>query len=42
MRLLTLIAAIIAFTSLSACNTVQGAGRDLERSGEEIEEAAES
>ena len=27
--------------SLSACNTIEGAGEDIEEAGEEIEEAAE-
>jgi predicted small secreted protein len=42
MKLLTLIVTFISFTALSACNTVQGAGQDLERAGEEIEEVGES
>jgi predicted small secreted protein len=37
--LMLLIAA--AFTvSLSACNTVQGAGKDIKKAGQKIEEAA--
>jgi predicted small secreted protein len=36
----------LAFTGLSAvalcgCNTLQGAGQDLERAGEELEDATE-
>lgn len=27
--------------ALSACNTLEGAGKDLERAGEEIQESAE-
>ncbi|MBN8504403.1 MAG: entericidin A/B family lipoprotein [Burkholderiales bacterium] len=34
---LTLFAALIL---LSACNTVQGVGKDLKKAGEKIEEAA--
>lgn len=33
-------AALISF-SLSACNTIQGAGKDIETAGEEIQETAE-
>lgn len=32
--------AIMAFV-LAACNTVQGAGRDIQRTGEAIEDAAD-
>ena len=32
-------AVIIAIVALSACNTMQGAGRDIERAGEEIQDA---
>ena len=32
--------AIATATSLSACNTVQGVGRDIERGGQAIEKAA--
>lgn len=39
MKQLTLcLAATLAF-SLSACNTVQGIGRDIERGGEAIQKA---
>lgn len=30
---------ISAAFSLSACNTVEGAGKDIERAGEEVQEA---
>jgi predicted small secreted protein len=35
-----LIAATIAGIVLAACNTTEGAGRDIERGGEEIQDAA--
>lgn len=38
-RLITL---ILAFTYvLSGCNTIQGAGKDMERGGEKIQEKAQ-
>lgn len=36
---LTLI--LLAFASLTACNTVEGAGKDIEAAGEEIQDAAD-
>ena len=36
---LLLLAAALAF-SLAACNTVQGAGKDIKKAGEKIEDAA--
>lgn len=37
---IALLAALIAVVfSLSACNTVEGAGKDLERAGEAVQEA---
>ena len=33
-------AAALSFT-LSACNTIQGAGKDIERGGEKVQDAAE-
>lgn len=36
-RLAVLLAALVL---LSGCNTMQGAGKDLKRAGEKIEEAA--
>ncbi|MEI4261876.1 entericidin A/B family lipoprotein [Roseovarius sp. D0-M9] len=35
------ILALIAVTGLAACNTVAGAGQDVENTGEAIENAAE-
>lgn len=40
-RILSLIFAVLAVTVLTGCNTMQGFGRDVERAGEEIEEAAD-
>lgn len=32
---------LVAFSAgLSACNTIQGAGRDVERGGEKVQDAA--
>lgn len=36
---LLLLAAAMAF-ALSACNTVEGAGKDIKKAGEKIEDAA--
>jgi predicted small secreted protein len=36
---LALLAAV--FTSLAACNTVHGAGKDIERGGEHLQNAAD-
>jgi len=40
----TLLLCIFTFTALNitACNTVQGAGKDIERGGEKVQDAAES
>lgn len=39
--LLAAIAAVLVLPQLSGCNTMQGAGKDIERAGEEIQDAAE-
>jgi entericidin B len=39
-KLLISIASLIAVLSLSACNTVQGIGKDIELGGKTIEKAA--
>ena len=39
-RLSLVLAAAMALLSLSACNTVQGVGRDIEKAGESIQGAA--
>lgn len=42
-RLLALLSAVMAATfALSACNTVQGMGKDVERGGEKMQDAAQS
>lgn len=41
-RVLTVIAiAVFTTTSLSACNTIEGAGEDIEVGGEAIQDAAD-
>jgi predicted small secreted protein len=40
MKTLSLIAAVLATLTLSACNTVQGMGKDIKKGGEVIEKAA--
>ncbi len=35
-----LIAALIAAMVLAGCNTIEGAGKDVERGGEKIQDAA--
>lgn len=39
--LLALLLAVMSTFAITACNTLEGAGRDIERAGQEIEEAAE-
>ncbi len=39
-KLLTLIAATLALLTLSACNTIEGMGRDISKAGDKIEETA--
>lgn len=39
--LLTLAAVTMAVTCLAACNTVEGAGEDVESAGQAIEDAAD-
>lgn len=42
-RLFVLLSAIMAsMFALSACNTVEGMGKDVERGGEKVQDAAES
>jgi predicted small secreted protein len=38
--ILSLLVLILMSLSVTACNTVEGAGRDLEEAGEEVQEAA--
>ncbi len=35
-----LLLAVVLACSLSACNTVQGAGKDIKKAGQKIEEVA--
>lgn len=39
-RLAIVLFAIVSAMSLSACNTVQGVGKDIEKGGQAIERAA--
>ncbi|MDP1662967.1 MAG: entericidin A/B family lipoprotein [Phycisphaerales bacterium] len=41
LKSLVLIAAAVAATALAACNTVEGAGKDIERGGEKLQDAAD-
>ncbi|MCR9130122.1 MAG: entericidin A/B family lipoprotein [Alphaproteobacteria bacterium] len=36
---LVLLISAFSLASLTACNTIQGVGRDIERAGQELEEA---
>lgn len=38
---LPVVASIIALFAVSACNTIEGAGRDIEATGDAIEHTAE-
>lgn len=40
-QLIQLALAIVFATSVAGCNTIEGAGRDIEKVGEEIQEEAE-
>lgn len=40
-RLWMLLSLAIVFLGLSACNTMEGAGRDIESAGESIQDAAD-
>ena len=42
MRTILMAAVLAAPLALTACNTLEGAGKDIQAAGEEIEEAAES
>jgi predicted small secreted protein len=39
-KIVFIIVAIVSGISLSACNTVQGAGKDISKGGQAIENAA--
>jgi predicted small secreted protein len=40
--IITLIAMVAATLSLSACNTIGGAGQDIQKGGQSIEKAADT
>lgn len=40
MRVLTVMVALVAAFSLSACNTMQGLGKDVQSGGEALEKQA--
>ena len=40
-RVLPTLFLLCVTAALAACNTIEGAGRDIQEAGEEIEEAAE-
>ncbi len=40
-RLRAFVVATLAVAALSACNTVKGAGKDLEKAGEALQKAGE-
>lgn len=41
-RIITIFSILAGAFALSGCNTIEGAGKDIQAAGEEIEEAAES
>ena len=41
LRFLTLVSLAILSLGLSACETMEGAGRDIQNAGQSVEEAAE-
>ena len=40
-KIALLLATLMAVATLSACNTIDGAGKDIEKAGEKIQDAAE-
>lgn len=40
-RIFALAVVLSALTAVSACNTVEGMGQDIERAGDKIEDAAD-
>ena len=40
-KLAVLLLALVSIFSLSACNTIQGVGKDIEKGGKAIERAAQ-
>jgi entericidin B len=41
-KILTLLTVVTATLSLSACNTIEGAGQDIQKGGQSIEKAADT
>ena len=41
-RIITLLASLFLLSSLTACNTMAGAGQDMQDAGEAVQDAAES
>ncbi|MDR3428290.1 MULTISPECIES: entericidin A/B family lipoprotein [Silvimonas] len=41
MKRMCVLAALLLAASLSACNTVKGAGQDIQKGGEKVENSAE-
>ncbi len=41
MKILTLMISLIAVIQLSACNTLSGVGKDVQKGGEAIEKSAD-
>ncbi|MFT3686302.1 MAG: entericidin A/B family lipoprotein [Phycisphaerales bacterium] len=39
-KLVVLTVGVVALVALSACNTVEGVGKDIERGGEKLQDAA--
>ncbi len=39
-KLIAIVGAVMFASSLAACNTFQGAGKDIERGGEKVQDAA--
>ena len=39
-KLITAVAVLLGLLSLSACNTIEGLGKDISRAGDKLEEAA--
>jgi entericidin A len=40
-NLAILLLALFAATMLGGCNTIEGAGKDIEKAGEEVQDAAD-
>jgi predicted small secreted protein len=40
-NLALLLLALLAATLLGGCNTIEGAGKDIEKAGEEVQDAAD-